>query len=115
MKDNKKTVMDDPYICTYITDLLRNIRSQVLLKILGPYTRVRIPYISQELNVPSEDVESLLVSLILDNKIKGHIDQINQIVILDSARSAGYLKYQSLGKWATQLKSLERTVMNRIL
>jgi hypothetical protein len=35
---------------------------------------------SQELNVPEHDVEQLLVSLILDNRIQGHIDQVNRLL-----------------------------------
>lgn len=34
----------------------------------------------QELNVPEKDVEQLLVSLILDNRIDGHIDQVNRLL-----------------------------------
>lgn len=34
----------------------------------------------QELNVPEKDVEELLVSLILDNRINGHIDQVNRLL-----------------------------------
>lgn len=37
-------------------------------------------YHSQELNVPEKDVEELLVSLILDNRIHGHIDQVNRLL-----------------------------------
>jgi len=39
--------MDDPFIRNYIEDLLKNIRTQVLLKLIKPYTRIRIPFISQ--------------------------------------------------------------------
>jgi len=49
---------------------------QVLLKLIQPYTRVRIPFISQRLNIPEKDVEALLVTLILDNRVAGHIDQV---------------------------------------
>lgn len=34
----------------------------------------------QELNVPEKDVEQLLVLLILDNRIDGHIDQVNRLL-----------------------------------
>lgn len=34
----------------------------------------------QELNVPEKDVGELLVSLILDNRINGHIDQVNRLL-----------------------------------
>lgn len=49
---------------------------QVLLKIIQPYTRVRIPFIAQKLNIPGPDVEQLLVSLILDGRVAGSIDQV---------------------------------------
>ena len=36
----------------------------------------------QELNIPEPEVENLLVSLILDNRVHGHIDQVNQLLEL---------------------------------
>eukprot|EP01133_Synstelium_polycarpum_P018878 gene18878-22580_t len=114
LRDNRKTIMDDPFIRMYIEDLLKNIRTQVLLKLLEPYTRIRIPFISKELNIPSNEVENLLVSLILDNKIRGSIDQVNQQLELDTAKSATYWKYRSIHKWATQLGSLNNTIASKL-
>jgi hypothetical protein len=48
----------------------------VLLKLIQPYTRVRLPFISHALHIPEGDVERLLVSLILDNRIEGYVDQV---------------------------------------
>ncbi|KAL6573229.1 COP9/signalosome complex subunit Csn2 [Orobanche minor] len=39
--------MDDPFFRNYIEDLLKNVRTQVLLKLIKPYTRIRIPFISK--------------------------------------------------------------------
>ncbi|EAL62767.1 proteasome component region PCI domain-containing protein [Dictyostelium discoideum AX4] len=115
LKDNRKTIMDDPFIRMYIEDLLRNIRTQVLLKLLKPYTRIRISFISKELNIPSSDVESLLVSLILDNKIRGSIDQVNQQLELDTAKSSAYWKYTSIHKWANQIGQLNGGINNKLV
>ena len=49
---------------------------QVLIKLIKPYTRINIEFISKELNVDAADVESLLVSCILDSTIQGRIDQV---------------------------------------
>ncbi len=62
------------------------------MKLIEPYTRIRIPFVSKELNIPTQDVEQLLVSLILDNRIQGHIDQVNgcftwHCLLKDNARS----------------------------
>jgi len=113
LKSNRRTIMDDPFIRNYIEDLLKNIRTQVLLKLIKPYTRIRIPFISQELNVPEKDVEQLLVSLILDNRVQGHIDQVNKLLECGD-RSKGMRKYQAIDKWNTQLKSIYQTVSNRV-
>ena len=50
----------------FFSDLLRNIRTQVLIKLIKPYTRIHIPFISKELNIDTADVEALLVQCILD-------------------------------------------------
>ena len=68
--------MEDAFIRNYVEDLLCKIRTQVLLKLIQPYTRVRIPFICKKLNVPEKDVEQLLVSLILDNRVTGYVDQV---------------------------------------
>lgn len=71
LKNNRRTIMDDPFIkehiegrnrhsfvllsCAWqsiplhdtISDLLRNIRTQVLIKLIKPYTRIHIPFISK--------------------------------------------------------------------
>lgn len=114
LKDNKKTILDDPFMRDYIDDLLRNIRTQVLLKILTPYTRIRIPFLSSELNISTKEVEDLMVSLILDNKIRGRIDQVNQLLELDPSKDSSYWKYKAVDKWASQLGQLNNTIPQRL-
>jgi len=114
LKDNKKTIMDDTFMRDYIDDLLRNIRTQVLLKILTPYTKIRVAFLSSELNITAKEVEDLMVSLILDNKIRGRIDQVNQFLELDSSKGSSYWKYRAVDKWASQLGQLNNTLLQRV-
>ncbi len=53
------------------------LNGQVLLKLIRPYTRIRIAFIATELNIHSAEVEELLVALILDAKVGGRIDQVH--------------------------------------
>ncbi len=46
------------------------------MALIGPYTRVRLPFISAKLNIAPADVEQLLVQLILDGRVDGHVDQV---------------------------------------
>mmetsp|Transcript_33556 Transcript_33556/g.99906 ORF Transcript_33556/g.99906 Transcript_33556/m.99906 type:complete len:438 (-) Transcript_33556:1484-2797(-) len=113
LKSNRRTIMDDPFIRNYVEDLLRKIRTQVLLKLIQPYTRVRIPFISAKLNIPEKDVEQLLVTLILDHRVEGYIDQVNQLLEVGD-RSQGTKKYAAMSKWAGQLKTIHSTVLGKL-
>lgn len=48
----------------------------MVLRVIRPYTRVRIPFIAAQLNIPAPDVERLLVNLILDKRMDARIDQV---------------------------------------
>lgn len=113
LRTNRRNIMDDPFIREHIEDLLRNIRTQVLIKLIKPYTRIHIPFISKELNIAPEEVESLLVSCILDSTIPGKIDQVNQLLELDKT-SQETARFTSLDRWTTQLDSLSTAVVNKI-
>jgi COP9 signalosome complex subunit 2 len=76
LRDKRNRILEDAFIMSYVEPLLRNIRAQVLMKLVKPYQRIQIEFISQEINIPCIDVESLLVELILDHRIFGKIDQV---------------------------------------
>merc|ERR1711976_1056657 len=71
LKRNKQSLLDDPFIRLYIEELLKTIRTEVLLILIKPYTHIKIQHISKELNITAEAVVGLLVGLILDSKVEG--------------------------------------------
>ena len=62
LRAHQDKLVEDTFIREYIEDLLKNIRTQVLLNIIQPYTKIHIPFISGKLRIRESDVESLLVS-----------------------------------------------------
>jgi COP9 signalosome complex subunit 2 len=70
-------ILDDPFINQYLDDLLRNIRLNVIVARVKPYKTVSLDFLCQELTLPREDICGLLSELILEEKIKGEIDQLN--------------------------------------
>ncbi|KAG5514017.1 hypothetical protein PMAC_000639 [Pneumocystis sp. 'macacae'] len=82
LKEYHNEIMEDAFIRVYIDDILWNIRSQILVRLISSYTQISISFIEKELNITSIDVEALLINLILDEHIQGKIDQVNQILTL---------------------------------
>lgn len=60
----------------------------MLLNLTRPYKKVTVSFLARELVLSSEEVESLLVDMILDQKLAAHIDQIKGHVILEPSNSA---------------------------
>jgi COP9 signalosome complex subunit 2 len=112
LKDNKKVIMGDAFIAQFVNPVLREIRTQVLLQLIQPYTRVTLPFIAKRLNIAVNEVQELLVFLILDNKIEGQIDQINQLLKVE--KGAAIAKYRHMSKWTDQLSSLHNTVLGKV-
>ena len=113
LKANQRTVLGDAFIKMYLDDLLKNIRTQVLLKVIKPYTRIRIPFIATELNISTSEVEHLLVALILDGHIDGRIDQIGCTLLLNRT-SSDAKKYAATSKWVSQLAQLQQTILTKL-
>ena len=91
--------MDDSFIRSHIGDLLRSLRTQYLIDLIKPYTRLELSFLAKvcdtvwmdkalltmvkQLNVDANEVEKLLIDLILEGKIDGKIDQVNMRLELD--------------------------------
>lgn len=118
LRHNYTSIMSDRFIKAYIDDLLKNLRTSVLLQLLQPYTRITIPFISQQLNIPENEVEHLLVSLILDDRIQGRIDQVRQLVVLtpmgDANSASRRSKHAAMAAWATGLSSLHQAALHKL-
>lgn len=80
---NQATITNDPFIDHFVGDLLTSLRTQYIVDIIKPYTLLELDSLADKLNIHRSEVEGLVVSLILDDKIKGKIDQVNGILMLD--------------------------------
>ncbi|KIS02210.1 COP9 signalosome complex subunit 2 [Cryptococcus deuterogattii 2001/935-1] len=115
LKANRATITNDPFIDHFVGDLLTSLRTQYIVDIIKPYTRLELDSLADKLNIRRNEVESLVVSLILDDKIKGKIDQVNGILVLDRFGMAQRKRYQALGTMAAELNVLAGKVENEKL
>lgn len=72
--------MADPFIREHTEELMNNIRTQVLLRLIRPYTNVRICYLSRKLKVTESEVVQLLVDAILDDGLEAKINEESGMV-----------------------------------
>lgn len=108
-KQNKTSLLADQFIREHIEDLLKNVRTEVLLSLIKPYRIVKLKFISKELTIPEDETESLIVSCILDGTIRGRIDQVNQLLITNPERNeAEIIRYNAIQKLITSIDNINQ-------
>ncbi|VDB86932.1 unnamed protein product [Peniophora sp. CBMAI 1063] len=113
LRDNRSTIMDDPFIASYIGELLRSLRTQYLIDLIKPYSRLELGFLAKQLNVGTDEVEELLIELILDGKVEGRIDQVAMRLELDQKQSLERKRYNALDSWTGSLESVHAAVVGK--
>jgi 26S proteasome regulatory subunit N6 len=78
----EREIACDPVISLHIKDLNERLVEQNLSRILEPYSRVEIEHVARLLKLSPQRVQSKLSDMILDNKLKGTLDQGIGVLIL---------------------------------
>jgi COP9 signalosome complex subunit 2 len=110
---HKQEILDDPFVNTYVEDILLSVRTQAIIKLIKPYTEIGMDFIAEELQIKVEEVEFLLVGLILDGKLSGSIDQMKSMLSINK-RAEGEKRYAAMGKWAQQLAAVNSSIAGKI-
>ncbi|KZV69731.1 PCI-domain-containing protein [Peniophora sp. CONT] len=113
LRDNRSTIMDDPFIASYIGELLRSLRTQYLIDLIKPYSRLELGFLAKQLNVGTDEVEELLIELILDGKVEGRIDQVAMRLELDQKQSLERKRYNALDSWTGALENVHAAVVGK--
>lgn len=103
-------VLADPFIAENIDEVSRNMRTKAVLKLIAPYTRFTLKFISKHIRVSVPEVQDILSFLILDKKLNAKIDQENGIVEVESASDVDRLR--ALQEWNASLRSLWQATLN---
>uniref|UniRef100_A0A914ZGB5 PCI domain-containing protein n=2 Tax=Parascaris univalens TaxID=6257 RepID=A0A914ZGB5_PARUN len=111
LEQNREAIMADPFIREHIEELLNNIRSQVLLQLSTPYSRIQLSYLADELHISINEVIVLLVELILDGVLPATIDEINGTLIANPPAPSS--RSEALEKCAKKVNSLQYAIANR--
>ncbi|KAJ5288843.1 hypothetical protein N7478_001873 [Penicillium angulare] len=102
-------VLADPFIAENIDEVSRNMRTKAVLKLIAPYTRFSLQFISKHIKIALPEVLDILSFLILDKKLDAKIDQENGTVQVNVSSDVERLR--ALQEWTSSLHSLWTTTL----
>lgn len=101
-------LLADPFIAENIDEVTRNMRTKAVLKLIAPYTRMRLSWIAKQLRISEAETQDILGFLVVDGKIAGKIDE--QTGTLEIESSANGERIQSIQALSENMASLYATV-----
>ncbi|KAI1463647.1 PCI-domain-containing protein [Daldinia caldariorum] len=105
---NNQDILADPFIAENIDEVTRNVRTKAIVKLIAPYTRMKLAWIARQLKISEAEVQDILGFLIVDGKVKGKIDQQTGILEIESGGDAE--RVQAMDSWATALSGFYTTM-----
>lgn len=81
-------LLADPFIAENIDEVTRNMRTKGVLKLIAPYTRMRLSKIAESLRIGVPEVQDILSYLIVDGRVNGRIDEHNGTFEIESSGDA---------------------------
>jgi len=88
LSENRDAVMGDQFIREHVEELLSNIRTEVLLRIIEPFKSIMISQLTDRLKIVEEETVRLLVGIIHDRRKDLRIDQINRTLLVVGSNAA---------------------------
>merc|ERR1712187_404428 len=112
LRRDKQSILDDDFIVEHMPAVKLRIRSKVLVKLIKPYTRVKLEWLCKQLNATMPEIENLVVNLILDGSINGRLDQIHSLLDLNYSQKADKL-YGAMDSWLSAVNRLRNSISTR--
>ncbi|KAJ2974008.1 hypothetical protein NUW58_g8798 [Xylaria curta] len=101
-------ILADPFIAENIDEVTRNMRTKAVVKLIAPYTRMKLGWIAQQLKISQAEVQDILGYLIIDGKIRGKMDQQSGTLEIESGGDSERVK--ALLSWSEALASLHSAI-----
>merc|ERR1711953_993718 len=77
-----RELKEDKIVERHLDSLYQTMLEQNLCRIIEPYSRVQVKYVSEKINLPEAEVEKKLSLMILDQKFQGILDQETRVLIV---------------------------------
>ncbi|CBX94786.1 similar to COP9 signalosome complex subunit 2 [Plenodomus lingam JN3] len=107
---NNRDLLQDPFIAENIDEVTRNVRTKAVVKLVAPYTRFTLAFISKQLKISLPEVQEIVGFLIVDKRLRGKINQQNGTVEIESSTDMD--RVLAMKEWTTAIECLWSTVLN---
>ncbi|KAI1916086.1 hypothetical protein LOZ58_004374 [Ophidiomyces ophidiicola] len=105
-------LLADPFIAENIDEVSRTMRTKAVLKLIAPYSRFSLEFVSRRLKLAVSEVQDILSYLILDKRLhNATIDQEHGMVVIAPPPESD--RMAALSTWTSELDALGKAVLSQ--
>jgi COP9 signalosome complex subunit 2 len=101
-------LLADPFIAENIDEVTRTMRTKAVVRLIAPYTRMRLAWIADQLRIGEPEVQDIVGFLIVDGRVRGRIDQREGTLEMESTPDAA--RIDAIRHLSTSVEALFRSV-----
>ncbi|KAI9292599.1 PCI-domain-containing protein [Neoconidiobolus thromboides FSU 785] len=114
LAEHSESLQDDPFVSSFFYQLTHTVRTQTLIKICKSFTQLKIEFIAMLLNLSSEIAMELIVNSLLDEDIKGHIDDVKNMLVLEHKIKQGSKRKSTYKEISNTLDNFQNSVVKKL-
>ncbi|KAF2273647.1 COP9 signalosome complex subunit 2 [Westerdykella ornata] len=107
---NNRDLLNDPFIAENIDEVTRNVRTKAVSKLVAPYTRFTLAFLSKQLKISLAEVQEIVSYLIVDGKLRGKINQQDGTVEMESSTDVD--RMQAMQEWSKAIGNLWGSILD---
>ncbi|KAL1283935.1 COP9 signalosome complex subunit [Trichinella pseudospiralis] len=115
IEEDHAYIMTDEFICERLQDLLRNVRTKVLIQTIKPYTQIRLKQVADTLRMEEADVVELLAKCILDKEFQGKLDCKNGLLVIEKENTADSAYCRAIDSLLDSLSKFSEKSMEQLI
>jgi len=112
----QKAYAGDKFACQFLPSVIRCFQFQKISEIVKAYSKVKIAFIAEQLKISVKECESIIVEFIIDGRLNGTIDQLNQVLLMkEEGADEVDVKYKAMAQWSRHVQSVTAAIGKKII
>jgi len=112
----QKAFENDDFGRLIVPSLVFSFQCLKVAEVVKAYSKVRLSYIAQQLELSDDVCNTLITELILDGRLVGSIDQVNKVLYLEeSGLSEDDMKYQAMSQWSKHVEVIASSISGKVI
>jgi len=112
----QKAFEKDVFARSFVPIMTLSFQRLKIAELIQAYSRVRISFIAQQLQISEEECKSIITQLVLDGRLSGCIDQTKMVFCVEEeGLNDDDTKYTAMHQWSKHIETVAKSINRKMV